>query len=427
VNKKLSGRRRFLKDGAALAALAVGGARLANGQAAASGPGDARPKDLHAYGERSRFEKSGRIGNNDQYGKDPKPGEYYWGPRTPLQDSMGIITPASLHYILSHSNEPPDIDPREYRLLIHGLVERPLILTMDDLKRLPSVSRIHFVECRANGTQARLRRDYPALTVQITHGLTSCSEWTGVPLSLLLKEAGLKKEASWIVAEGAESSKHTKSIPMEKVMDDVLVAYGQNGEAVRPDQGYPVRLLVPGWQGLNQVKWLRRIKVVDRPYMARAESTEYVEQRPDGKVRWFQSEFGPNSVITRPSGEQRLPGRGFYEITGLAWSGAGAVRRVEVSTDGGKTWKDAQLQGPIHRKAHTRFGLAWNWNGEEAVLQSRSTDETGGVQPSIDDMVKIWSLPSDFFKTFSGTFGNFNAIQPWRVRTDGSVHNALLV
>ena len=426
MKRRESDRRRFLKESAALAGLAVGGSRLAKGQSSGDGPGDAPGKDLHAYGERSRFEKSVRFGNNNRYGKNPKPGAYnVGGPRTPIQDSIGIITPASLHYVVNHSNEPPDIDPREHRLLIHGLVDRPVILTVEDLKRLPSVSRIYFMECRANGAQAG-GRTVATATAQLTHGLTSCSEWTGVPLSLLLKEAGLKSGAKWIVAEGSESSKHTKSVPIEKIMDDVLVAYGQNGEAVRPDQGYPLRLLVPGWQGINSVKWLRRIKVVDQTYMARAESTQYVEQRPDGRTRWYQSEMGPSSVITRPSSGQHLPGRGFYEISGLAWSGGGAIRRVEVSTDGGSTWKDAQIQGPVHRMAHTRFGLAWNWNGEEAVLQSRCTDETGGVQPSVAEMIKIWNLPSDFFRTYSGTFGNFNAIQRWRVFRDGSVQNALL-
>jgi sulfane dehydrogenase subunit SoxC len=427
MNSKQSGRRRFLKDSAALAGLAIGGVRLASGQESPSCSTEKSFKALHAYGERSHFETSVRLGNDNTYGKDPTPGDYYvGGPRTPIQDSIGIITPASLHYIVSHSNDPPDINPREHRLLIHGLVDRPLILSMEDLKRLPFVSQIHYVECRANGPQSRARKN-PAATAQVTHGLTSCSEWTGVPLSLLLKQAGIKKEATWIVAEGAETTMHSKSIPIEKVMDDVLVAYGQNGEAVRPDQGYPLRLLVPGWQGINNVKWLRRIKLVDQPYMARMESTQYIEQRPDGKARWFTSQLGPSSVITRPSGGQLVPGHGYYEISGLAWSGGGAIRRVEISTDGGKTWKDADLQGPILPKAHTRFHLSWTWNGEETVLQSRCTDETGDVQPTVAEILKIWNLPSDYFQTFSGTFGNFNPIQPWRVLRDGSVQNALPV
>jgi sulfane dehydrogenase subunit SoxC len=425
MNPKHSGRRRFLKEGAALAGVALGATRLAISQTPAS-DAVARPKDLHAYGERSRFETSVRIGNNAYFGANPKPDAIsYTGPRTPLQDVIGYLTPAPLHYFVSHSNEPPDIDPSKHRLLIHGLVERPLIFSMDDLMRLPSVSRVHFVECRANGDPSRQERKRPQTTAQYTHGLTSCSIWTGVPLSILLKEVGVKKEASWLVVEGIEQSKHSKSIPLGKANDDVIVAYGQNGEAVRPEQGYPLRLLVPGWQGINNVKWLRRIKLVDQPYMFRAETTQYVEQRPDGKARWFESELGPNSLITRPSGGQKLSGRGFYEISGLAWSGGGVVRKVEVSTDGGKTWKDAQIEGPVHQKAHTRFSLAWNWNGDEALLQSRTTDERGEVQPTVAELAKIWSLPADYFKTVPYLFGNFNPIQTWKVTRDGSVENAL--
>jgi sulfane dehydrogenase subunit SoxC len=425
MNWKASGRRRFLKDGAALAGLALGATPFAGGQTAASPAGDVQRKDLHAYGERSRFETSVRIGNNGFSVVFRKPGaSITGGPRTPLQDSVGILTPASLHYMVNHSFESPEIDPREHRLLIHGMVDRPLIFTLDELKRLPSVSRVHFLECRANGDPAGVRK-LPTATAQLTHGLTSCSEWTGVPLSLLLNEAGVQKGATWLVAEGAEPGKHTKSIPLEKAMEDVLVAYGQNGEAVRPDQGYPLRLVVPGYEGINNVKWLRRIKLVDQPYMARAETTQYPELRPDGKARWFNSEMGPNSVITRPSGGQRLPGRGFYEITGLAWSGGGVIRRVEVSTDGGRTWKDATLQEPVHRKSHTRFGFAWNWNGEEAVLQSRSTDERNELQPTTAELARIWSLPPDFYQSASYLIGHFNAIQSWKVSRDGSVGNAL--
>jgi sulfane dehydrogenase subunit SoxC len=427
MNSKKSGRRRFLKEGAALAGLALGATRMASGETPDSEAGKASPKDLHAYGERSRFETSARLGNNNRWGSNPKSGvPFVYGPLTPLQDSIGIITPAPLHYIVSPpGNEPPDIDPQKHRLLIHGMVERPLIFTLDELKRLPSVSRIHFLQCRGNGDPSRPERKMPNSTVQLTHGLTSCSEWTGVLMSLLLKEAGVKKGASWIVAEGAEQSMHFKSIPLEKAMDDVLVAYGQNGEAVRPEQGYPLKLLVPGWQGINNVKWLRRIKVVDQPYMGRRESTQYPEMRPDGKSRWFQVEFGPFSVITRPSGGQRLPSRGFYEITGLAWSGGGAIRRVEVSTDGGKTWKDAELQQAGHRKAHTRFGLAWNWNGEEVLLQSRSTDEKGEVQPTVAELARFLSVPAEWFKAPGGIVGNFNVIQTWKISPDGSVQNAL--
>jgi len=426
MNSRQFGRRGFLKEGAALAGMAFGGIGLARGQTPGSKAGEAHPEDLHAYGKRSRFENSVRVGNNGVSPAFRNPAlRLNGGPHTPLQDSVGIITPTSLHYIVSHGYDPPDIDPRQHRLLIHGMVDRPLILTMEDLRRLPSVSRVHFLECRANNNPSVAQRKVATATVQITHGLTSCSEWTGVPLSMLLKEAGVKKGASWLIAQGAEPGNHTKSIPVVKALDDVLVAYGQNGEAVRPDQGYPLRLVVPGYEGINNVKWLTRIKLQDQPTMDKREIVDYPELRPDGKARWFNSEIGPNSVITRPSGGERLPGRGFYEISGLAWSGGGAIRRVEVSTDRGRTWKDAQLQEPLHRKAHARFGFAWNWDGSEAVLQSRSTDERGQVQPTIAELATLWSLPSDYFQTTGYIFGHFNVIQPWNVTRDGSVENAL--
>ncbi|MGD0906973.1 MAG: sulfite dehydrogenase [Candidatus Acidiferrales bacterium] len=426
MNPKKSDRRRFLKSGAALAGLAVGAATGARSLAAEPAP--ERIDDLHLYGERSHFVNSLRTGsiNNPERRLEHEPVAF--GLRTPLQDSVGMITPASLHYIVSHGFEPPDIDPQEHRLLIHGMVDRPLIFTVDELKRLPSVSRFHFIECHGNSTTAGPggpERIAPNATAQDTHGFTSCSEWTGVPLSLLLKEAGVQKGASWITAEGADANKHSKSFPLAKAMDDVIVAYGQNGEPVRPEQGFPLRLVVPGWQGINNVKWLRRIDLVDEPYMAMMESSRYPSLKPDGKSRWFEFELGPKSVITRPSGGQQLPVPGFYEVTGLAWSGGGAIRRVEVSTDGGKTWKDAKLHDPIARKAHTRFSSPWEWNGEEAVLHSRCTDDQGLVQPTMAQVAKLWGTDVEFFRKTSLVVGDFNAIQPWKVNRDGSVQNAL--
>jgi len=427
---KESGRRRFLKNGAALAGLAVGAIQPSSGQDAGAEKTEARPKDLHAYGERSRFESSARLGAMGLY--DPASSGYHrdFGFRTPTQDSVGIITPASLHFVIAHGYEPPDIDPNEHRLLIHGMVEHPLIFTLDELKRLPSVTRIHFLECNADSAPSGPTgafRTAPGATAQDTHGFTSCSVWTGVPLSILLKQAGVQAGATWIVGEGSEKGKHTKSIPIEKAMDDVLVAYGQNGEALRPQQGYPMRLLVPGWEGINNVKWLRRIKVVNDPYMGMWESTKYPSLRMDGLSRWFQFEMGPRSVITRPSGGQKLPGPGFYEISGLAWSGGGVIRKVEVSTDGGNTWKEAEIQGPVNPKAHTRFGFAWNWNGEETVLQSRCTDERGETQPTPVELAKFWRVEPEFFRTTGTIPGHFNAIQPWKVNRDGSVQNALVL
>jgi sulfane dehydrogenase subunit SoxC len=430
VKPKQSGRRKFLRDGATLAGLAVGTAGTGSAQALVPETHKFSLDDLHAYGERSRYVKSVRIGsiNNPD---TRKPGDRRdVGLRTPLQDSVGMITPASLHFIVSHGYEPPDINPRRHQLMIHGMVARPLIFTVEDLRRLPSVSRFHFVECHGNSSPGAApggpERVTPAATVQDTHGLTSCSLWTGVPLSLLLKEAGAQSGASWIVAEGADPSKHSKSIPLKKALDDVLVAYGQNGEAVRPEQGFPLRLLVPGWQGINNVKWLRRIKVVSEPYMAMMETSRYPYIRLDGKSRWFENELGPKSVITRPSGGQRLPAAGFYEVTGLAWSGGAAVRRVEISDDGGRTWKDAEIQGPVAAKAHTRFVFPWNWNGDEAVIESRCTDDRGDVQPTMNELAKLEGAPDvDYFRTVTLILSDFNAIQPWKVNRDGSVQNAL--
>jgi sulfane dehydrogenase subunit SoxC len=425
MNSKRPGRRQFLKNSAALAGLAAG----AITPAGATPPASESVEQLHAYGERSHFENWTRKGKH-LWPPGGASGTRDYGFRTPLQYQLGMITPAPLHFTISHGNEPRDIDPAQHRLLIHGLVDSPLIFSLDEIKRLPSVSRFHFVECNANsgptGPAGAARRAATA-TPQETHGLTSCSLWTGVPLSLLLQQAGVQKSATWMIAEGDDPPKHLKSIPIEKAMDDCLVAYGQNGEAVRPEQGYPLRLIVAGWEGINNVKWLRRIKLVDQPYMDMRESTKYPSLRLDGKARWFQFELGPKSVITRPSGGQQLAGPGFYEISGLAWSGGGAIHRVEISTDDGKTWKDAQLQDPVARKAHTRFVFPWEWNGEEAVLQSRCTDERNEVQPTRDEIAKIWHIDMNYYNTSTNLVGHFNAIQPWKINRDGSVFNALFL
>jgi sulfane dehydrogenase subunit SoxC len=428
MDSKKASRRSFLKNSAALAGVALGARGIASGQAntAVTESGKGSAKDLRNYGERSRFDTMTRIGYNGNF-PPPLPGYAYdFGERAPLQDMMGNITPASVHYMISHGYELPDINPREHRFMIHGMVDRPVTFTMDELIRLPSVSRLHTMECRANGDLLRPPRRMPDATAQVTHGLSSCSVWTGVTVSTLLKYAGVKSGATWIYAEGVDSPMHSKSIPMAKAMDDCLVAYGQNGEPVRPEQGFPLRLLVPGYQGINSVKWLRRIKVVDEPYMAHMEMTGYTELMADGKARWFNSELGPNSVITRPSGTQRLPVKGYYQINGLAWSGGGAVRRVEVSTNGGTTWSDAELQQPVLSKAFTCFNFGWNWNGEEAMLRSRCTDERGGVQPTVAEYEKIWNLPAGYSSTKSGgSLANCCVIQTWKVNRDGSVENAV--
>ena len=450
MNSKSSDRRRFLKRSAALAGLAVGSAPFARAQSLQTDASEARPpKDL-SYGVRSRFETSVRtvtLGGPRDVTPGLPPGEM--GQRlTPLQDSTGIITPAPLHFMTGRGARLPDIDPRDHRLMIHGMVDRPLVFTMDELKRLPSVSRIHFIECAGNSGMSHYKAmvkalqvsNSPALTkstfvIQQVHGRVSTSEWTGVLLSTLLKEAGVQKNASWLVAEGADANRHAKSIPLEKGMDDVIVAYSQNGEAVRPEQGYPLRLVVPGWEGVSNVKYLRSIKVVDKPYFLKVETANYTNLTPDGKASWYEFQVGPKSLITFPSDAHLLPGRGLYEISGLAWSGRGAISRVEVSTNGGRTWTDAQLQQPVLRKAFTRFRLAWNWDGEETLIQSRCTNEFGDIQPTMRELGELWgnrtqppvsgSDVQDFWQSAPIYEFFSNPIQPWRVARDGSVQDAL--
>ena len=423
MDSNRSGRRRFLEQGAALAGLVVGAALPASGQEGGA-PREVRPKNPGPYGERSHFVTSGRT---DDYPKPVFQAMYGARKNAPLQDVTGIITPAPVHFVRSHST-PPDTDPKQYRLLIHGMVDRPLNFTLDELKRLPSESRIHFLECQGNsspGHHGHKKVDFQ--TVQDLHGGTSCSEWTGVPLSVLFKETGLKKEGTWLVSESDDAGRYSYTLPLAKGLDDVMVVYGQNGEAVRPEQGYPVRLLVPGWEGPYSVKWLRQIKVVDEPYMAWHEAMSHSIARPDlgNKARWYHFEMPPKSLILRPSGGQQLSGAGFYEISGLAWSGAGIVRKVEVSTDGGKVWKDAKLQGPVHRKAHTRFTFPWNWDGRDTMIQARCTDEKGEVQPSLEELSKNWGITGkETWETAEHAF-HFNAIQRWKVNGDGSIHDAM--
>ena len=414
------GRRRFLKKSAALAGLALGAAKPASGQAPDGHPGDGAhssdpkelAKELIAYGERSHYVNSVRVPVAERMSPDMFGLTFHV--LTPLQDSVGIITPSSLHYVATHRGSfVPDINPSEHKLMIHGMVDRPLVFTVDELKRLPSVSRIHFIECLGNRAQARHK------TVQETHGLTSCAEWTGVSLSLLLKEAGVQKAASWIVAEGAEEVKGASSLPLGKALDDCFVAYGMNGEAIRPQQGFPLRLIVPGFEGIHQIKYLRRIKVVDRYYMT---YDDYGHIQPDARAASLTNQIGPKSVITFPSGGQQLMGPGFYQISGLAWSGGGAVRKVDISTDGGQTWHEAQIQSPVFRIAHTRFGMSWKWDGKECVLMSRCTDELGTVQPTRAEAAKFWNKPLDASFRVPG---NDNTVLPWRILSDGSVRNGL--
>src|SRR5579863_6541657 len=412
MESKSSGRRKFLKTSAALIGAAAAGVGTAGAQTPAPDMDMPDLEALIAYGQRSPFVKSVRIPVAERMSPDEFGMTFHV--LSPIQDSVGIITPSSLHYISTHRGSyVPNIDPKEHRLLIHGMVDRPLIFTVDEIKRFPFVTRTHFLECLGNRAKPSHK------TVQETHGLTSCSEWTGVPLSLLLKEAGVQSDATFIVAEGAESVKGATSIPIGKAMDDCLIVYGQNGEALRPQQGFPIRLLVPGFEGMHNVKYLRRIKVVEQDYMT---YNDYGHLVPDPRVAALTRIIGPKSIITFPSGEQKLPGPGFYEITGLAWSGSGAIRNVEISTDGEQTWNLAELRTPAYPMAHARFAFPWTWNGKECVILSRCTDELGTRQPTRAESAKYFNKPDD--KDFRVP-GADNSVFPWRIAADGSVQNGM--
>ncbi len=359
------------------------------------------------YGSRSRFENAMRHVNANT--KVPLEEAASW---TPLHRTFGIVTPSSLHFERHHAGVPA-IDPATHTLTIHGLVDRPLVFSVDELRQLPSVSRIHFLECSGN-SMTEWRGGSTESSVQRIHGLTSCSEWTGVPLSLLLRECGVKPEATWILAEGADACKLTRSIPMTKAMDDAFVAYAQNGEPLRPEQGYPIRLFLPGWEGNSNVKWLRRIKAMDRPAMTREETSKYTDLMADGTARQFTFVMEPKSIITRPSGGDKLAGPGRYEVTGIAWSGRGTIARVEITVDGGATWTPAELQTPVLPRAHTRFQSAWQWDGREALIASRCTDETGYTQPPLADLIAVRGVNSYYHN---------NGIQMWKVAADGTITN----
>lgn len=349
------------------------------------------------YGQRSTFERATRLAGSSSS-------------LTPLQTLHGIVTPSALHFE-RHHNGVPLIDPVEHRLLIHGLVERPMIFTMEDLTRFPAVSRLAFIECSGNSGSEWRNPGGP--TAQHTHGLLSTSEWTGVPLGTVLREVGAKPEATWMLAEGGDAAVMTRSIPLAPIMDEAILCYAQNGEALRPEQGYPLRLLLPGWEGNANIKWLRRLKLGAAPSMTREETSHYTDLMPDGTARQFTLVMEAKSVITSPSGGQRVK-PGFAEIRGLAWSGRGRVTLVEVSTDGGRTWQPASLQEPVLPKCTTCFRVPWRWNGRETILQSRCTDDTGYVQPTREALIAVRGVNSGY---------HYNAIQSWKVDRDGKVHN----
>ena len=332
--------------------------------------------------------------------------------RTPLQDLMGTITPADLHFERHHAGVP-EILAEDHELLVHGMVDRPMVFRMPDLRRYPQASRICFLECSGNGGGAYSRSRMPTtITPQQLDGLLSTSEWTGVMLSTILREAGVQRGASWILAEGGDAAVMARSVPLEKAMGDAMLAYGQNGEAIRPEQGYPVRLLLPGWEGNASVKWLRRIEVSDRPTMTRDETSRYTDPLKDGTARQFSFVMDAKSIITFPSYPYILPERGWWEIEGLAWSGRGRVARVEVSTDGGRSWSRAALEPPVLPKSTVRFRHLWNWDGRETVVLSRATDETGYVQPTVQ---QLWDARGE------RTSYHHNHQRAWKVAADGAV------
>jgi sulfane dehydrogenase subunit SoxC len=414
-----SARREFLRSSAtAFTGVLAGSAGIGIASAAETGQSNLPPNvpewskkpgavtGSNLYGKPSQFEKA--VVRHLR----PTDKQYFSSStRSPLQELDGIITPNGLFYE-RHHNGIPTTDPAQHRLMVHGLVQTPLLFTVEQIRRFPSESHIYFLECSGNPVFTSRGK-----TAAELNGLVSCAEWTGVPLRTILNEAGLQSGAKWIVAEGADGAGMTRSIPLEKCLDDVLVVYSQNGERLRPEQGYPLRLIVPGYEGNMNIKWVRRLEVSDAPVRSREETSKYTDLLADGKAREFTFIMEAKSIITSPSGGQRIPSKGFCEITGIAWSGHGKVARVEVSVDDGATWNDAILQEPVLNKALTRFRYPWSWDGGPGVLQSRATDETGYVQPTLEALIAVRGV--------NGVYHN-NCITSWRVSETGEVSNARL-
>lgn len=420
-----STRRGFLArggTGAVAAAAVLGGVRPAAAQPALAGESSAAANAQNlpphaaewtrslgdptakAYGMPSKFEKTAV---RSLYPGLKEPMSAY--STTPLQELDGIITPNGLHYERHHAGVP-QIDPDQHRLMIHGLTERDMLFTMDEIRQFPSESKIYFLECSGNPS---FLPPYGKTAGEVV-GLISCAQWTGVPLRTLLKHAGMKESAKWVVAEGADGAAMMRSIPIEKCLDDVLVAYSQNGERLRPEQGYPVRLFVPGFEGNMSIKWLRRLHVTDKPGHTREETAKYTDLMADGRSRQFSFMMECKSIITSPSGTHKLTRKGTHEMRGIAWSGRGKVAHVDVSVDGGRNWKEAKLDGPVLSKALTSFRAPFGWNGEELMRMSRATDETGYVQPMLSQLIDARGKVS---------FYHNNAVQPWKVSTTGEVTN----
>ncbi|MBF5004673.1 sulfite dehydrogenase [Diaphorobacter caeni] len=423
-----AGRRSFIRSAfAAAAAGAAGTSALAQGGQKASSVGDGDPNILEmpahtkglgqpvvtdGYGKPSKYESNVQRRQSPGLTQTRQASVSF----APLQSLFGIVTPSGLHFERHHQGWW-DIDPSKHRLMVNGMVKKNMVFTMDEIMRLPSVSRFHFIECGANTGMEWGNVAVP--TVQYTHGMISCSEFTGVPLITLLEMAGADlKKGKFVLAEGADGSSMTRTIPMELITSgEVIVAYGQNGEMLRPEQGYPLRLVVPGVQGVSWVKYLRRIEVGDMPYATKDEAVHYIDLMPDGQHRQYTSIQECKSVVTTPSGGQMLLDKGFYNISGLAWSGRGKVKRVDVSVDGGRNWRTARLEGPVLTKCLTRFNIDWVWDGKPAIIQSRAMDETGYVQPTNNQLRAVRGTRSIYHN---------NSIQSWALREDGEVVNVQL-
>lgn len=411
-------RRQFLRSGLAVAGAAVatgagmGAAQAQKIEVPPSNKEMGRIIDPKVYGMPSKYEAHVKRNRTDVFVNKQNWSDWSM---TPLHQQPGIITPNGLFFERHHAGIP-DIDPAKHVVAIHGMVKQPMKFTMDNLLRYPSMSRFHFLECSGNGLTDWKKA--ASSTVQQTHGLLSCAQWTGIPASWLLDAAGFdEKNAKWVLFEGADGSAHARSIPIAKVMKDAMIVYAMNGEMLRPENGYPVRLFIPGWEGNVSIKWLRRIKVSDQPWHLRSETARYTDPMPNGKWRQFSFAMECKSVITRPSGGMKMAGKGHYEIEGFAWSGNGTITAVDVTTDGGKTWQEAALEAPVLDKCLTRFRMPWVWDGSPAKIASRAVDNTGYVQPTVADIDKV--------RAIVGFVQHHNGIFPWSVSPEGEVKNAI--
>jgi sulfane dehydrogenase subunit SoxC len=414
-------RRAFFKGGAALAA-AMGGYGVSSsalGQALTDAPWSRTVGNpVQAYGTRSRYETVARELSNPDFVPRTSHG------RTPHHMINGTFTPNGLHFVISHSGNP-DIDPEQHKLLIHGLVERPLVFTLDALMRYPHESRMTFVECGGNSAPMWSPEPLDATCQQI-HGLVSCAEWTGVRLSTLLEETGIDPSAKWVIAEGADSLALHRSVPLGKVLDDAMIALYQNGERIMPGNGYPMRLLLPGWEGNMNVKWLRRLELTDEPALGFYEARTYTPILPDGKAYNYYFLQEVKSFITQPSPGLTMGGPGLYEISGVAYSANGRIARVMVSADGGASWAEAALQEPVQSKAFARFRAPWTWDGGPAVLLSRAWDEAGNVQPLRAELVARRGEASRVPNVRGFPSQHFNAASSWGVDASGEVRNVYI-